>query len=82
MSKDDFKVVSIDQAQVGSNVIKRLQETTELVQEGNAANIAIIIVNFDNSVMSCWANDNLPFTMVGGLENLKMDFMDANIEKR
>ena len=45
-------------------------------------NCLLVTVSNDGTVRSTWANSHQPFTLLGILENVKAEFMDANIEKR
>ena len=66
----------------GENVINRLEEALEFAKQGTICNCMIVMAGNDNSVVDCWANGNKPFVMIGGLESVKREFMDAIIEKR
>ncbi len=79
----DFKVIDIDkEVPNGANVIERLEEALEKAKHGGVDN-CLIVMSFNNGdIMDCWANGNKPFVIVGALESLKKDFMDACIEDR
>jgi len=53
-----------------------------MAEDGLLDNVVILAVNVDGGITSCWANDEAPFTVIGGLESLKGEFMDSCIEKR
>ncbi|EOC0120656.1 hypothetical protein ACI0YO_003593 [Cronobacter sakazakii] len=38
--------------------------------------------NNDGSVLDCWHNGGRPYVMVGAMESLRLDFINANIERR
>jgi len=79
-----MKVISFpnDKQTTDTKVIARLEEALAMAQMGNISNCMIIMAVNDGSVVDCWANGNKPFIMVGALESIKREFMDALIEKR
>lgn len=85
MSK--LKVVSFpakqkDEQFNGDNVEQRIAELTEMLKANDIENIVIVAVKHDGSVIDCWANGSCPFVIVGALESVKLEFMNACIEGR
>lgn len=83
----ELKVVSFpakqkDEQFNGDNVEQRIAELTEMLKANDIENIVILAVKRDGSVIDCWANRGHPFTIVGGLESVKLEFMNACIEGR
>lgn len=66
----------------GQNVIERLEEALEMAKKGGIDNCIVIMAGTDGSIVDCWANRNQPFSMIGGIESIKKEFMDACIEGR
>lgn len=66
----------------GFEVIERLEEALAMAKDGLVSNVIVLAVLNDGGVMDCWANNNSPFVMVGGLESIKKEFMDSCIEGR
>ncbi|MDP1114637.1 hypothetical protein Q6270_26890, partial [Klebsiella pneumoniae] len=44
--------------------------------------LGLLMINNDGSVLVCWHNGGRPYVMVGALESLRLDFINANIERR
>ncbi len=83
MSSSHLTVVSFSsEVPNGQHVIERLEEALTMAKKGGVDNCVVIITRTDGSVMDCWANGNKPFVMVGALESVKREFMDAKIEGR
>ena len=80
----DLKVVSIEknESQSGENVIERLRECLAMAEDGLISNVVICAQLHNGDVMDCWANSSNPFLVVGGLESVKLEFMNQFIEKR
>jgi hypothetical protein len=81
----ELKIVSFDKSQNNANgdlVIERLEQALEHAKIGGVANCIIVMALNDGSVQDCWANGSKPFVMVGALESIKREFMDACIEGR
>ncbi len=78
----NMKVVDIPQQNTDPSVTARLEEALEHVKTHNIGNIIIVMAAEDGSVMDCWATRRLPFQIVGGLESVKAEFMNACIEGR
>ena len=79
----ELKVVQIEQNHKSDeNVVERIEEALALAKEGRVSNFIGIFVLKSGDTMDCWANGNNPVTMVGALESVKREFMDACIEKR
>ena len=65
------------------NVITTFENALESAKaDSGMLNCLLVTVSNDGTVRSAWANGNQPFTLLGILENVKAEFMDANIEKR
>ena len=71
-----------DRTKPGPKVIKVLKNVLERAETDGIANVFIVGVTHDDAVISVWANGKLPFTMVGGIENTKNEFMKDSIEPR
>lgn len=82
MSK--LKVVSIErnETQSGENVVDRLKQALAMAEDGLISNVVICAQLHNGDVMDCWANNSNPFLVVGGLESVKLEFMNSCIEKR
>ena len=79
----DLKVVQItDTRPNGENVVQRLEESLEMAKAGNIENCMVIMANADGGVADCWANSSQPMIMVGAIEALKREFMNAVIAER
>ena len=83
----ELKVVSFpakqkDEQFNGDNVEQRIAELTEMLKANDVENIVIVAVKRDGSVIDCWANGSRPFVIVGALESVKLEFMNACIEQR
>ncbi|SBZ23989.1 putative ABC transporter ATP-binding protein [Klebsiella pneumoniae] len=46
------------------------------------AKLIELMINNDGSVLDCWHNGGRPYVMVGAMESLRLDFINANIERR
>ncbi len=66
----------------GDNVVQRLEQALELARRGELSNVVVVAVLNNGDVMDCWANGSQPYAVVGGLEGLKFEFINACIEKR
>ncbi len=66
----------------GDNVVQRLEQALELARKGELSNVVVVAVLNNGDVMDCWANGSQPYAVVGGLEGLKFEFINACIEKR
>ena len=65
----------------GPNVNDYLEKFIEHVKRGGVENFALVIHNTDQTIMTCWANSNYPYTMIGALDVLKKEFIDRAIEQ-
>lgn len=65
----------------GANVIERLEEALALAREGKIQNVVIACTTTDDCVMRAWANGSDPFVMAGLLEDVKLHFIQNNIER-
>ena len=82
-----LKVVKLhpdDSAKKMSNdlVIKRLEESLDIAKKGDLINCVILMLDNEGNIYDCWATPNSPYTILGGLESLKTEFSNANIQKR
>ncbi len=78
-----MKVVEFkNKISTGDNVTLRLNEALEYVESNQVSNLIILMVCENGDVVDCWANSNKPFTIVGALESIKIEFMNNFIEKR
>lgn len=78
-----FKVIQkTENQQSGENVIERLKEALAMAEDGYIKNVAIVAVMNDDDVMDCWANKSGVYTLIGGIDGLKMEFMHSCIETR
>lgn len=66
----------------GELVITRLQEALAMARDGQLVSVAIAGITDDGDIVSCWANSIQPFAMVGAIESLKIDYIEASIERR
>jgi hypothetical protein len=66
----------------GNNVINMLEEALAMAKDGHVSNVVVLATLHDGSIMDCWANSSEPFLIVGGLESLKLDFMQDTIDRR
>lgn len=53
-----------------------------MAKQGGVESCAIILATHDGGVLDCWANRDQVYTLIGGLEGLKRDFMDSVIGPR
>ena len=65
----------------GICVEERVAELVELLKNNDVENV-VIIATTSSGIASSWANGSDPFAMIGALEVLKLEFMNANIEPR
>lgn len=61
-------------------VIRLLEEGLELAKSNKSVSMAIVMINNDASVTSCYHFGNRPFVMVGALDVLKTNFIKDCIE--
>ncbi|ELD1608226.1 hypothetical protein HVX40_24340 (plasmid) [Escherichia coli] len=82
----DLKVVELKptrkEVNNNSEVIRLLEEALSYAREDNAQGIALVMINADGNVLDCWHNGGRPYVMVGAMESLRLDFINANIERR
>lgn len=79
----ELKVVPISKANPnGENVIERLEEALEMARNGGINNCIVIMDMSKGEIIDGWANNNNPFVMVGALESVKREFMDACMAHR
>ena len=65
----------------GFNVNERVAELVELLKNNDVENV-VIIATTTSGIASSWANSSDPFTIIGAIEVLKLEFMNSNIEPR
>ncbi|ECC6545558.1 hypothetical protein C9561_16980 [Salmonella enterica] len=65
-----------------AEVIRLLEEALKSAKEGKSQSMAILLINSDGSVLDCWHSGWRPYVMVGAMESLRLDFINANIESR
>ncbi|WP_373879282.1 hypothetical protein AAHY02_28885 (plasmid) [Klebsiella variicola subsp. variicola] len=76
----DLKIVELKPSKETDNnnveVIRLLEDALQYAREGK------LMINNDGSVLDCWHNGGRPYVMVGAMESLRLDFINANIERR
>lgn len=82
----DLKIVELKPSKETDNnnveVIRLLEEALQHAREGKSQSLALLMINNDGSVLDCWHNGGRPYVMVGAMESLRLDFINANIERR
>lgn len=82
----DLKIVELKPSKEADNnnveVIRPLEEALQYAREGKIQSLALLMINNDGSVLDCWHNGGRPYAMVGAMESLRLDFINANIERR
>lgn len=82
----DLKVVEFKRSDEDthhqSEVIRLLEDALDHAQNGNYHAMAIVLVSNDGEVLDCWHNGGRPYVMVGAMESLKIDYINACIERR
>ncbi|MFG6076989.1 hypothetical protein [Erwinia sp. OPT-41] len=63
-------------------IVRRLEEILKHVREGHFQTFAAVLISVEGDVMDCWHNGGKPYAMVGALESLKTDYIQACIERR
>lgn len=63
-------------------VIRLLEDALEHARNGECHSMALVLMDDDGNVLDCWHNGGRPYVMVGAVESLKSDFINANIERR
>ena len=71
-----------DESASGENVVERLEECLAMAKDGLIKNVLVLAITNNDDVLDCWANHQSPFVVVGGIESLKLDFMNSVIERR
>lgn len=68
----------------GSNPIvrQRLEQALERLDQDSVQAVAIVMINKDGSVTDGWANGGSVYQMIGALEALKSEYINACIERR
>lgn len=64
------------------NVIERLEEALDMAKQGNIANLMIVMVDTNDSVMHGWANGNRPSLILGEMQCAAYEFMIATTQRR
>lgn len=70
--------ISVDNAEV----IRLLTDALEHARKGSCHSVALLLIDGDGNALDCWHNGGRPYVLVGALESLKLDFINANIERR
>lgn len=65
-----------------AEVIRLLSEALEHARNGTCHSMALLLIDSDGNALDCWHNGGRPYFIVGALESLKLDFINANIERR
>lgn len=65
-----------------AEVIRLLTDALEHARRGSCHSVALLLIDSDGNALDCWHNGGRPYVMVGALESLKLDFINANIERR
>ncbi|EOY1419866.1 hypothetical protein ACP1Z2_003294 [Salmonella enterica subsp. enterica serovar Bareilly] len=82
----DLKIVELKHSREtddnNAEVIRLLEEALKYAKEGKSQSMAILLINSDGSVLDCWHSGGRPYVMVGAMESLRLDFINANIELR
>jgi len=66
----------------GDNVELRLNQSIEYLKDNVVANVVIVMIGSDGSVIDSWANKSDPYMMLGAIESIKADFMNSCIKPR
>lgn len=64
----------------GEGVIAMLEDMLQSAKDGLVINFFGVTLMRDNTASGGWANAAQPFTMLGCIEAMKNDFMQATIE--
>lgn len=65
-----------------AEVIRLLTDALEHARKGSCHSLALLLIDADGNALDCWHNGGRPYVLVGALESLKLDFINANIERR
>jgi len=65
-----------------AEVIRLLTDALEHARRGSCHSVALLLIEGDGNALDCWHNGGRPYVLVGVLESLKLDFINANIERR
>ena len=76
----DLKIVELKPSKEADN--NNVEEALQYAREGKSQSLALLMINNDGSVLDCWHNGGRPYVMVGAMESLRLDFINANIERR
>lgn len=83
---DDLKVIQFKRSDEDEHhqgeVIRLLEESLEHARNGHYHSMAIVLISNDGEVLDCWHNGGRPYVMVGAMESLKFDYINACIERR
>lgn len=66
----------------GDNVDERIAEAVKFSKDRVIKNVVIVMIDSEENVLDCWANNSTPFAVVGAIESVKREFMDSCIEAR
>lgn len=82
----ELKVVefrdSPDVVHNNAEVVRLLKEAIGYAESETSQSLALVMLNKDGSVVDCWHSGGRPYVMVGAMESLRIDFINANIERR
>ena len=65
----------------GENVVSMLEQMLVLAREGQVINFFGVALLRQDATVGGWANTNQPFTMLGCVESMKLDFAEKAIER-
>ena len=65
-----------------AEVIRLLTDALEHARRDSCHSVALLLIEGDGNALDCWHNGGRPYVLVGALESLKLDFINANIERR
>mgnify|MGYP004718357265 CR=1 FL=1 len=71
-------LVSHDQTEV----IRKLEEALALARKDDFTSVALILVARHGDIRDGWHDGGRPYVMVGAIESLKADYLNACIERR
>ena len=77
----DLNVVT-EMSESNPEVIDRVNDCIDFVNEQAIDSCAIVLISKSGEILDCWANGHRPYVMLGALEALKADYLDASIERR
>ncbi len=82
----DNKIIHLadrPEMQPDDRLIVMLEDALERAKAGELKGVAIISIMSDGCVLDGWSSgDYSRYAMLGGIESLKLDFMNTEIERR